>query len=104
MAVDSELEPRPELVNPALDWLASLDEKSFERLFNGSPVRRAGFVGLRRNVAIAMGNSGLASFVPRLEQWAEDVDEGLRAAARWAIRKLRKQSECKDELARERLS
>ena len=33
----------------------------FEREFNGSPVRRAGFMGLRRNVAIAMGNSGRAS-------------------------------------------
>jgi epoxyqueuosine reductase len=45
--VDSELEPRPELINPALEWLGSLDEKSFEREFNGSPVRRAGFLGLR---------------------------------------------------------
>ena len=59
---DAELEPRAELVNPALEWLGSLDEKSFEREFNGSPVRRAGFLGLRRNVAIAMGNSGLARF------------------------------------------
>ena len=62
IVVDPELEPRPELINPALDWLAALDEKSFEREFNGSPVRRAGFWGLRRNVAIAMGNSGLAQF------------------------------------------
>ena len=48
-------------MNPALEWLGSLDEQSFERQFNGSPVRRAGFIGLRRNVAIAMGNSGLAA-------------------------------------------
>ena len=87
---DSELEPRAELVNPALEWLGSLDEKSFEREFNGSPVRRAGFFGLRRNVAIAMGNSGLALFVPTLEEWAADSDEGLRAAARWALGRLRK--------------
>jgi epoxyqueuosine reductase len=87
--VDPELEPRPELVNPALDWLASLDEESFEQMFNGSPVRRAGFRGLQRNVAIAMGNSGLKEFVPQLEDWASATDEGLRAAARWAIQKLR---------------
>ncbi len=91
---DSELEPRAELVNPALEWLGSLDEKSFEREFNGSPVRRAGFFGLRRNVAIAMGNSGLARFVPTLEEWAADSDEGLRAAARWALAKLRKNDAC----------
>jgi len=87
---DPELEPRPELINPALEWLASLDEPSFEREFNGSPVRRAGFSGLRRNVAIAMGNSGLARFVPRLEEWAQEADEGVRAAARWALGQLRR--------------
>ena len=87
--VDSELEPRPELVNPALDWLASLDEKSFEQLFNGSPVRRAGFNGSQRNMAIAMGNSGLAHFAPKLEEWAAAADESLRMAARWALGKLR---------------
>ena len=90
---DSELEPRAELVNPALEWLGSLDEKSFEREFNGSPVRRAGFLGLRRNVAIAMGNSGLARFVATLEEWAAESDEGLRAAARWALGRLRKEDD-----------
>ena len=90
--VDAELEPRPELINPALDWLALLDEKSFERMFNGSPVRRAGFRGLQRNVAIAMGNSGLAQFVPKLETWAQEADEGLRSAARWALGRLRKET------------
>ncbi len=64
------LRPRPELVNPALEWLGAMDEESFEREFNGSPVRRAGFNGLRRNVAIAMGNSGLRQFVPGSKTWA----------------------------------
>jgi epoxyqueuosine reductase len=91
IAVDPELEPRPELINPTLDWLGSLDEQSFERTFNGSPVRRAGFWGLKRNVAIAMGNSGLARFVPKLEEWFAAGDEGLRAAARWALHRLRKE-------------
>jgi len=88
--VDAELEPRPELVNPALGWLGSLDEQSFEGEFNGSPVRRAGFPGFKRNVAIAIGNSGLKEFVPQLEDWANAADEGLRAAARWALGRLRK--------------
>ncbi|MGO8757018.1 MAG: tRNA epoxyqueuosine(34) reductase QueG [Terracidiphilus sp.] len=89
VGVDAELEPRAELINPALDWLGSLDEKSFERSFNGSPVRRAGFAGLRRNVAVAMGNSGLARFAPQLEAWAQEADEGLHAAAKWALGKVR---------------
>jgi epoxyqueuosine reductase len=46
-------------------------------------------LGLKRNVAIAMGNSGLGRFKPRLELWAEAADEGLRAAAGWSLEKLR---------------
>lgn len=88
IGVDPEMEARPELVNPSLDWLAQLEEAEFERTFNGSPVRRAQFLGLRRNIAIAMGNSRLARFAPWLEKGAESADEGLRAAARWAIKKL----------------
>jgi epoxyqueuosine reductase len=86
--VDAELETRAELVNPALEWLAAMNEAEFERQFNGSPVRRTGFNGLKRNVAIAMGNSGLARFAPRLEAWAGAADEGVRSAARWALDRL----------------
>jgi epoxyqueuosine reductase len=93
IGADPELEPRAELVNPALEWLAAMDEPAWERMFNGSPVRRAGFWGMRRNVAVAMGNAaaagcGESSFVPRLREWAEVADEGLRTAARWALSKL----------------
>jgi epoxyqueuosine reductase len=88
IGVDPGLEPRAELVNPSLDWLAQLDESQFEKLFNGSPVRRTGFLGLRRNVAIAMGNSGLDCFQPTLTKWAGAADQGLRCAAKWALAKL----------------
>jgi epoxyqueuosine reductase len=94
VTADPELEARAELVNPALEWLAApgdseLAEAEFERRFNGSPVRRAGFLGLRRNAAIAMGNSGQGRFAPWLEKWAEAADEGLRTAVRWALEKLK---------------
>jgi epoxyqueuosine reductase len=92
IGTDPELQPREELVNPSLEWLASLDEQQWERLFNGSPVRRAGFLGMKRNLAVALGNaaaagSGERSFLPRLKQWAESADETLRAAAQWALSK-----------------
>jgi epoxyqueuosine reductase len=89
IGADPELEPRAELVNPSLDWLAQLDEGQFEQLFNGSPVRRAGYQGLRRNVAVAMGNSGLARFMPLLDQWTQAADHGLRTAAQWALERVR---------------
>ncbi len=92
IAMDAELHPREELVNPALEWLASLDEGSFERVFNGSPVRRAGFLGMRRNTAIAMGNSGDQGFASRLREWTESADERLRSAAQWALKQIRNTS------------
>ena len=88
ISADEDLQPRAELVNPSLQALAELEEKDFERMFNGSPVRRAGFLGLRRNVAIAMGNSGEQTFQAQLRAWTDAADEGLRTAARWAINKL----------------
>ena len=88
IGLDPELEARAELVNPTLDWLAGMDEAEFERNFNGSPVRRTGFWGLKRNVAIAIGNSGLNRFAPRLEAWSKAADEGLRKAAEWALGRL----------------
>lgn len=91
IAVDSELAARPEMINPVLDWLASLDESGFGIHFNGSPVRRAGFAGLRRNMAIAMGNSGLPRFAPTLGRWINSADAALSAAARWALDKLQDQ-------------
>jgi epoxyqueuosine reductase len=87
--IDPDLEARPELVNPSLNWLASMDEPEFERLFNGSPVRRTGLNGLRRNIAVAMGNSGELRFTDWLNSVADAADEGLRSAARWALNRLR---------------
>lgn len=52
-----ELQPRMEMVNPALDWLASLGEEGFRREFRHSPVERTKYAGWERNVAIARKNS-----------------------------------------------
>ncbi len=52
-----ELQPRPELVNPALDWLAALNNDEYRQIFRGSPVERAKHCGLQRNVGIAQNNA-----------------------------------------------
>jgi epoxyqueuosine reductase len=79
-----EFQPRPELVNPALDWLAEMGAEEFREVFRGSPVRRTKRAGLRRNVAIAMGNSSERKFLPLLEQLAGDEDESVAESALWA--------------------
>jgi epoxyqueuosine reductase len=86
----ADLDPRKALVNPALSWLAAMDEEAFARWFNGSPVRRTKWGGFRRNLAIAMGNSGQQRFLPILRQWAGDSDPVLAETAQWAVENLRR--------------
>ncbi len=84
-----EFQPRPELVNPPLDWLAEMSAEEFRSTFRNSPLRRAKRSGLRRNAVIAMGNSGDESFLPQLEKLTEDEDEVVAESALWAIKRLR---------------
>ena len=89
IAASGMLPPRRELINPALEWLASMDGAAFNRVFRGSPLERTRRKRILRNVAIAMGNSGEAQFVPQLDAWAAGEDQVLAEAAAWAARRLR---------------
>ena len=80
--------PRTQLVNPDLAWLAGRSLDEFRDVFRGSPIKRAKYAGLRRNVAVAMGNSGDSRFVPLLEKLAEDDDPTVAEHARWALNRL----------------
>jgi epoxyqueuosine reductase len=83
-----EFAAREGLVNPALAWLAEMSAEEFRDTFRGSPIRRAKSAGLRRNVAIAMGNSGRREFVAELERMSRDPEESVAESAAWAIRQL----------------
>ncbi|HZU21297.1 MAG TPA: tRNA epoxyqueuosine(34) reductase QueG [Terriglobales bacterium] len=87
-AAAAALGTRPELVNPALEWLAAMSDDEFRAAFRGSPVKRAKHSGLRRNVAVAMGNSGNQRFVPALQQMAAGGDPAIAEHARWALARL----------------
>ena len=84
----SEFQARPGLVNPALDWLAEMSEDDFRTTFRGSPIRRTKRSGIRRNAAIAMGNSGNQAFVPILAKMATDEDKTVAESATWAKGRL----------------
>ncbi len=81
-------EPRSELINPALSWLAQMDAPAFKRQFRGSPLERTKRHRLHRNVAIAMGNSGDPQFLAQLKIWRDGDDPILAEHAAWAIAKL----------------
>jgi epoxyqueuosine reductase len=80
--------PRDGLFHPDLQELAQMDEEAYRERFRGSPVKRAKFAGLRRNIAIAMGNSGNKEFVGVLRTMAADGDAVVAEHAQWALRKL----------------
>jgi len=84
-----EFKVAEELVHPDLQWLAGMSQEDFSKTFRGSPIKRTKYAGLRRNVAVAMGNSGNAEFIPLLEKMAAEDDEVVAEHARWALAKLR---------------
>jgi epoxyqueuosine reductase len=86
-----EFQPNPELVNPALDWLASIPDDDFRRLFRGSAVRRTKRSGLRRNAAVALSNTGEHAYVALLQNLASDPDPVVAAHAAWGLRRLKNQ-------------
>jgi len=86
----TEFQPREGLVNPALEWLAAMDEEEFRTTFRGSPIRRTKRQGLRRNTALAMGNSGETKFLGHLQAMSHDADPVVAEAAAWAAEKLKK--------------
>jgi epoxyqueuosine reductase len=88
----AEFQPREGLVNPALDWLAEMQPEEFQKVFRGSPVRRAKLSGLRRNAVIAMGNSGNEKFGPTLKKLSDDSDPVVAEHARWAAATLERSS------------
>jgi len=66
-----------------------MDGPAFNRVFRNSPLERTRRKRVHRNVAIAMGNSGEAHFLPQLDVWAAEDDPVLADAAAWAAARLR---------------
>jgi epoxyqueuosine reductase len=83
-----EFQPQEHLFHPDLKWLGQLDEEGYHRKFRGSPVKRAKYSGLKRNVAIAMGNSGNKDFIPELRTMAAEADPIVAEHAAWALTKI----------------
>jgi epoxyqueuosine reductase len=84
-----EFKAREGLFRPELQRLAEMDEDTFRQTFRHSPVKRAKFSGVKRNVAVAMGNSGNQAFIPVLEKMAANEDQIVAEHARWALDRLR---------------
>ena len=83
------------LYAPALEWLASLSQEEFSRIFRGSAVKRAKWRGVVRNACVALGNSRIARgseayarIVALLDRLAASDDSLLAEHACWALQRL----------------
>jgi epoxyqueuosine reductase len=85
-----EFHPRSETgTHPRLLPLLNITEAEYRRLFRRSAVRRAKRSGLRRNVAVALGNLGDERAVPELVAALHDPDDPVvRGHAAWALGRL----------------
>jgi len=88
---DPEWQPRPGLDAPRLLDLWQKSDDELRVLLKGSAMKRAGVRRLRRNLAVAVGNSGDPPAAGALESHAEPScrDPLVSEHVAWAVRKLR---------------
>jgi epoxyqueuosine reductase len=84
----ADLRPREVALAPDLLGLAAMGEEDWKAAFRGSAVLRAGFRGFRRNVAVALGNSGRPEALPALRALVDAGDPLVAEHARWGIDRL----------------
>jgi len=77
---------------PALEECARLSEQEFQDAFRHTALARPKYSGFLRNVAIAMGNSGLERFREPLERLARNPDPIVAEHACWALDRLKESS------------
>ncbi|MGQ0569844.1 MAG: tRNA epoxyqueuosine(34) reductase QueG [Armatimonadota bacterium] len=85
-----EFHPRPELgTRPLLLPLLNITEGEYRRRLRRSAIKRTKRSGLRRNVAVALGNLGDARAVPELTVALRDPEDAIvRGHAAWALGRI----------------
>jgi epoxyqueuosine reductase len=82
--------PRPVAALSARE-LAALTREQYGALVPGTPLARAGYDGLRRNAAYALGAMRDLGSEGVLTQLATDPHDAVADAARWALERIREQ-------------
>jgi epoxyqueuosine reductase len=73
---------------PPLAELARLDDAAFRARFSGSAIKRIGRNRFARNVAVAVGNSGLPALRETAQHLARDPNPVVAEAGAWAVERL----------------
>jgi epoxyqueuosine reductase len=80
---------------PRLEWLASMTEEDFRRIFQHSAIKRTKWRGLVRNACIALGNSEVRPGTPAfnrvsniLNRLRTSPDPVIVESAQWALARI----------------
>ena len=87
---DPAWQAREGLAFPPLLELWGRSDDDLRRLLKGSPMKRAGVRRLRRNLAVAIGNSGDSTAADALQMCSEETaaDPLVQEHVAWAVQKL----------------
>ena len=87
---DAPWQPRPGLDRPTLAELWRRSDAELQSLRRGSAMSRAKLPGLRRTLAVAIGNSGDPDAIAALSERSDDRpsadDEMVQQHVAWALR------------------
>ena len=87
--VEADFKPRHGLATAELLELFNWDEATFLKKTEGSAIRRTGYKGWRRNLAVGLGNSGGSSDVMAALEAARGSSDLLDEHINWALKRLR---------------
>ncbi|HET9033431.1 MAG TPA: tRNA epoxyqueuosine(34) reductase QueG [Dokdonella sp.] len=83
---ESDFKPRHSLDDHQLIDLFAWSEEEFLKRTEGSPIRRTGYLGWLRNIAVALGNAAFSDeIVDALQSRASHPDEIVREHVQWAL-------------------
>jgi epoxyqueuosine reductase len=68
--------------------IAELSEAEFDLLAVGTPMRRIGYHGLRRNACLSLGATRELGATELLTRLTNDVSPLVAEAASWALRRI----------------
>lgn len=83
---ENDFAPRHDLDSAGLLSLFAWSADEFDQRTQGSAIRRTGYTGWRRNIAVALGNSPASADIARaLNNAREDADPLVREHIDWAL-------------------
>jgi epoxyqueuosine reductase len=85
---EDDFSPRPGHAWIDLEWVIQSTDDAINTHFQGSPIRRAGPSGLKRNAAIVLGNLGDPAGRPALLTALDHPESVVSEAARWALDRI----------------